>query len=139
MSLAEAGQIYTLLTIGDGLVSQIPALLISTAAGIIVSRAGSEGNLSNEMTSQLLGNPKTVVSAPFVFFIGALPGLPIHPVLGHRGFLPALWPTKGKKEDCPAGREIRPGRTEAPARPARKSGWKIICCSIPWNLRSATA
>ena len=80
MSLAEAAEVYTLLTIGDGLVSQIPALLISTAAGIIVSRAASEGNLSEEMTSQLMGNPKTVViGACFVFFIGILPGLPIIP------------------------------------------------------------
>ncbi len=80
MSLAEAAQVYTLLTIGDGLVSQIPALLVSTAAGIIVSRAASEGNLSDEMTSQLLGNPKTVaIGAAFVLFIGALPGLPLLP------------------------------------------------------------
>lgn len=78
MSFSEAGQIYTLLTIGDGLVSQIPALLISTAAGIIVSRAASEGNLSKELTTQLLGNPKTmVIGAIFVFCIGVLPGLPL--------------------------------------------------------------
>src|SRR5699024_2714314 len=49
MTFSEAAKVYTLLTIGDGLVSQIPALLISTAAGIIVSRAASEGNLSNEL------------------------------------------------------------------------------------------
>lgn len=80
MSIAEAAEVYTLLTVGDGLVSQIPALLISTAAGIIVSRAASEGNLSQELTTQLLGNPKTVtIGAAFVFFIGLLPGLPIIP------------------------------------------------------------
>ncbi len=88
MSLAEAAQIYTLLTIGDGLVSQIPALLVSTAAGIIVSRAASEGNLSDEMTSQLLGNPKTVaIGAAFVLFIGALPGLPLIPFWALGGLL----------------------------------------------------
>ncbi len=80
MTLAEAAEVYTLLTIGDGLVSQIPALLISTAAGIIVSRAASEGNLSEEITTQLMGNPKTVtIGAVFVFFIGILPGLPLLP------------------------------------------------------------
>ncbi|REL38660.1 flagellar biosynthesis protein FlhA [Rhodohalobacter sp. SW132] len=80
MGLAEAAELYTLLTIGDGLVSQIPALLISTAAGIIVSRAASEGNLSEEMTGQVLGNPKTVmIGAVFIFLIGALPGLPLIP------------------------------------------------------------
>lgn len=80
LSIGEAAEMYTLLTVGDGLVSQIPALLISTAAGIIVSRAASEGNLSQELTGQLLGNPKTVtIGAAFVFFIGSLPGLPIVP------------------------------------------------------------
>lgn len=88
MPLAEAAATYTLMTIGDGLVSQIPALLISTASGMIVSRAASEGNLSNELTDQLLGNPKTVViAAVFVFFMGMMPGLPIIPFWGIGGFL----------------------------------------------------
>jgi len=80
MPIAKAAKVYTLMTIGDGLVSQIPGLLISTAAGIIVSRAASEGNLSNEITGQLLGDPKTLVlAATFVFFIGLMPGIPIIP------------------------------------------------------------
>lgn len=80
MPLADAAKAYTLMTVGDGLVSQIPGLLISTAAGIIVSRAASEGNLSKELTTQILGNPKTVVVASaFVFFMGLLPGLPLVP------------------------------------------------------------
>lgn len=88
MPLAEAASTYTLMTIGDGLVSQIPALLISTASGMIVSRAASEGNLSNELTDQLLGNPKTVtIAAVFVFFMGMMPGLPVIPFWGIGGFL----------------------------------------------------
>lgn len=80
MPIGQAAEMYTLLTIGDGLVSQIPALLISTAAGITVSRAASEGNLSDELTGQVLGNPKTlVIGALFIFFLGALPGLPMIP------------------------------------------------------------
>ncbi|WP_248926357.1 flagellar biosynthesis protein FlhA [Paenibacillus hamazuiensis] len=58
MSISEAGQIYSILTIGDGLVSQIPALLISTAAGLIVTRATSDGNLAQDLTSQILSYPK---------------------------------------------------------------------------------
>jgi flagellar biosynthesis protein FlhA len=58
MDFAEAGQKYSIMTIGDGLVSQIPALLISTAAGIIVTRAASEGNLAHDLTSQLFNYPK---------------------------------------------------------------------------------
>lgn len=80
MQLAEAAKLYTLLTIGDGLVSQIPALLISTAAGIIVSRTASKGNLSKEITSQLLGDPKTLMlGACFVLFLGIMPGMPFIP------------------------------------------------------------
>lgn len=80
MELAEAAKLYTLLTIGDGLVSQIPALLISTAAGLIVSRAASEGNLSEELITQLLGDPKTLMlGAFFVLFLGIMPGMPFLP------------------------------------------------------------
>jgi flagellar biosynthesis protein FlhA len=99
MSIGEAAELYMLLTIGDGLVSQIPALLISTAAGIIVSRAASEGNLSDEITSQLLGNPKTVmIGSVFVFAIGALPGLPIIPFWSIGGLFAFLAYKKHKTE-----------------------------------------
>jgi flagellar biosynthesis protein FlhA len=58
MPFAEAAQLFTLMSIGDGLVSQIPALLISTAAGIMVTRAASEGNLGSDITKQLFAHPK---------------------------------------------------------------------------------
>lgn len=58
MDFSEALQTFSILTIGDGLVSQIPALLISTAAGIIVTRASSEGNLGHDITKQLTAQPK---------------------------------------------------------------------------------
>src|SRR6056297_693058 len=100
MAIGEAAEVYTLLTIGDGLVSQIPALLISTAAGIIVSRAASEGNLSQELTTQLLGNPKTVtIGAVFIFFIGLLPGLPIIPFWSISGLFLFLAYKKSQAED----------------------------------------
>lgn len=60
MPFGEALSTYSLLTIGDGLVSQIPALLISTAAGLIVTRASSEGNLAEDITGQLFSYPKLV-------------------------------------------------------------------------------
>jgi flagellar biosynthesis protein FlhA len=58
MSFAEASATFSVLTIGDGLVSQIPALLISTAAGLIVTRSASEGNLASDLTSQLFSYPR---------------------------------------------------------------------------------
>ncbi|WP_096199377.1 flagellar biosynthesis protein FlhA [Bacillus sp. FJAT-45350] len=64
MDLATAASTYTLLTVGDGLVSQIPALLISTATGIVVTRAGSsEGNLGTDITQQLFAYPKMLYVA----------------------------------------------------------------------------
>src|SRR3954469_2236077 len=63
LSIGAAVDTYTILTIGDGLVSQIPALLVSTAAGIVVTRGGAAQNLGNEMGAQLLGNPRTLKHA----------------------------------------------------------------------------
>jgi flagellar biosynthesis protein FlhA len=80
MSFAEAAQNYTLLTIGDGLVSQVPALIISTGAGIVVSRAGADTNLGKEIGSQLLMNPRTMgVAAVILLAFGLIPGLPTIP------------------------------------------------------------
>ncbi|MBI9085909.1 MAG: flagellar biosynthesis protein FlhA [Desulfobacterales bacterium] len=82
MSFSAAAQTYTLLTVGDGLVSQIPALIISTAAGIIVTRAGSEANLGQEISAQLLFQPRAVGIASVVLFgFGLVPGMPTVPFL----------------------------------------------------------
>jgi flagellar biosynthesis protein FlhA len=80
MNFSDAAHTYTLLTVGDGLVSQVPALIISTAAGIIVSRAGAENNLGMEIGSQLLIQPRAfVVAAVILFGFGMVPGLPTIP------------------------------------------------------------
>jgi len=82
MSLSKAAKTYTILTVGDGLVSQIPALIVSTAAGIIVSRAASESNLGQDMAKQLFNYPRAVFTAAFIVFcFGFLPGLPHIPFL----------------------------------------------------------
>ncbi len=76
-SLSEAGQRYSLLSIGDGLVSQIPALLVSTASGVLVTKATSEASLGVQMMAQLGGRPRaTLIAAGMLFMIGLLPGLP---------------------------------------------------------------
>ena len=73
-------QTYTLLTVGEGLVSQIPALLISTATGLIVTRAGAEGNLGSDMVGQLFHNDRIffILSGVLLFFalVPGLPGIP---------------------------------------------------------------
>ncbi len=82
MSFANAAQNYTLLTIGDGLVSQVPALIVSTAAGVIVTRAGADSSLGDEITSQILIQPKAIAVASGVLFgFGLVPGLPTIPFM----------------------------------------------------------
>lgn len=77
MPIAEAASTFTILTIGDGLVSQVPALFISTAAGIVVSRAGIESDLSKDITKQLFVNPKALYTAStFLALFGIVPGFP---------------------------------------------------------------
>lgn len=77
MSPGLAAQTYTLLTVGEGLVAQIPALIVSTAAGIVVTRAASETDLGGEMTKQLLMSSKAVgTAAGILLALGLIPGLP---------------------------------------------------------------
>jgi len=77
MPLVDALQNYTLLTIGEGLVAQIPAIIISTAAGIIVTRSADEKNLGHEITGQFMVHPKAFyVSAGVLFAFALIPGLP---------------------------------------------------------------
>jgi flagellar biosynthesis protein FlhA len=80
MPVADAATTYTILTIGDGLVSQLPALLISTAAGLVVSRAGRESDIGKDLTEQVFLNPKALVTVAGVLVVlGVVPGLPHTP------------------------------------------------------------
>lgn len=82
LEIAMAAETYTKLTIGDGLVSQIPALIISTAAGIIVTRKGDEDDMGKEVVSQLFLNPRAMyIAGGVVAFLGLVPGLPIVPFM----------------------------------------------------------
>ena len=77
LGLAEALKTFTLLTVGDGLVAQIPALLISTAMGIIVTRAASEASMGGDIVQQLFSNPRALaVVGGILFAFGLVPGLP---------------------------------------------------------------
>lgn len=80
LSLAEALQTYTLLTVGDGLVTQIPALITSTAAGIIVTRATSDDNMGSDINKQLTGRPEAgLIAGTMLLGLGFIPGLPSWP------------------------------------------------------------
>lgn len=82
MSWEQALHTYTLLTVGDGIVTQIPALIISTATGIIVTRAASDEVLSKEVSRQIMAYPKTLlIIAGALLLVMLLPGIPAWPVL----------------------------------------------------------
>ena len=87
-SMGVAAKTYMLFTVGDGLVSQIPALLLSTATGIIVTRSVSEGGLGEDIQGQLTGQPKVMfISAGFLALLGILPGFPKIPLFLFAGLL----------------------------------------------------
>jgi len=82
MTAAEAAATYTILTVGDGLVSQIPSLLIATATGILVSRSASKDSMGMEFKQQLFTNSKAIyMGAGVIFAFGLIPGLPHVPFL----------------------------------------------------------
>jgi flagellar biosynthesis protein FlhA len=102
MSWSEAINTYTLLTIGDGLVSQIPALLISIGAGVIVTRASTKSKLADSFRIQLFSNPRVlVITGVIIFLLGFVPGMPLAVLLpisfGILGYAYVLW--RSSKEE----------------------------------------
>ncbi len=77
MDFAAAGKTYTLLTIGDGLVAQIPSLVISTAAGVIVSRVATDEDIGTQLTGQLFTNPRVLmITGSIIVLLGLIPNMP---------------------------------------------------------------
>jgi len=120
MAVGDAVQVYSLLTVGDGLVSQIPALVISTAAGIVITRASGNDQLATEITTQFTAHPKVhFIAAVALFLISLVPGLPFIPFLllavgfGMSGWY--LWTGEQEKLAQPTGKDAAPVETEKPA------------------------
>ena len=110
LSFAEAGHNYTLLTIGDGLVSQIPALIVSTAAGLLVSKAGVIGSADRALVAQFTGYPKALgMSAAVIGALALLPGMPIIPFLALAGGVGWLAFKSGKKKSLASDKAIIEG------------------------------
>ena len=119
MSFADAGRTYTLLTIGDGLVARIPALVISTAAGVTVSRVTTDQDVGQQMISQLLMNPRVMILAAGVMgLLGLVPGMPNFVfLLFTAGLAGAAWYLSRAKENRLAEEQIDaapPPEPEAP-------------------------
>ena len=100
LTLGEAANTYTLLTVGDGLVSQIPALVVSVAAGMLVSKAGITGTASEAVFGQLGLYPKALgVSSVLTVCLALLPGIPMIPFLGMAAITGGLaWKTSRRQE-----------------------------------------
>jgi flagellar biosynthesis protein FlhA len=98
MPFIEAAHTYTLLTVGDGLVTQIPALIVSTAAGLLVAKAGVSGAADQALVKQLSGYPKALgMSAAVMGVMSLLPGIPMIPFLALAGGAGALAYTLDKR------------------------------------------
>jgi len=122
MELGDAAQLYSLLSIGDGLVSQIPALIVSTAAAMVVTRTASGGELGVEITKQLFWNPMAlgVVAGILAIFI-FVPGFPAIPFILAAGTFGGLAYTlandKSMEKEELAAETARPETIEEPTRP----------------------
>ncbi|WP_421758962.1 flagellar biosynthesis protein FlhA [Devosia sp.] len=100
LTFQEAGSNYTLLTVGDGLVSQIPSLIVSTAAGLLVSKAGVLGSADKALVTQFTEYPKALgMSAAVIGLLAFLPGMPILPFITLAGGVGYLAFRSTKKRD----------------------------------------
>jgi len=101
MSFAAAGKNYTLLTIGDGLVAQIPSLVISTAAGVIVSRVATDEDIGTQLTGQLFTNPRVlIITGSILVMMGLIPNMPHFAFLILGGGLIQLGRTMKKRAEA---------------------------------------
>ena len=120
MSPGLAAQTYTLLTVGEGLVAQIPALFISTAAGIVVTRAAADADLGLQITRQMLLSPKAVgTAAGILLALGVVPGLPHLAFLGLGGV--AAWFAYRLSQEAKAPTEAAPVSTAPQAESSHTS------------------
>ncbi len=108
LSFADAAHTYTLLTVGDGLVTQVPALIVSTAAGLLVSKAGVTGAADKAMLSQFSGYPKALgMSGAVLLAMGLLPGIPLIPFFALGGGAAALAFVIGRRKKQAAKAEAK--------------------------------
>src|SRR5947209_19155902 len=118
LGFGEAARTYTLLTVGDGLVTQVPALIVSTAAGLLVSKASVSGAADKALMKQLSGYPQALgMSAGVMLVLALLPGIPMLPFLGLGGGAAALaWHARKRKHAVAAA------ESAAAAAPAAAAG-----------------
>jgi len=135
MSFADAAHTYTMLTIGDGLVAQIPGLVISIAAGVMVSRVNTEEDVSRQMIGQLFSRPKTLMmTAGVMGLLGLVPGMPnlvfllLTALLGGLGWW--FWRAEQQAEQSPAQAAL-----PKPAAQSSEASWDDVKLVDTLSLR----
>ena len=113
LTFGQAASTYTLLTVGDGLVSQIPALIISTATGLVITRSASEEDLGQDVARQLLAQPRALIVGSIALFLLAFTGLPFIPFLTFAIILVVLAIYLGQRQEV-MQQELEAGELMAP-------------------------
>src|SRR6185437_11432734 len=114
LSFADAAHSYTILTVGDGLVTQVPALIVSTAAGLLVAKAGVSGAADKALLAQLSGYPKALgMSGAVMLVMSLLPGIPMLPFLALGGGAGALAYIFDKRTKVAAAADAKKAAAEA--------------------------
>ncbi|MBE0509327.1 MAG: flagellar biosynthesis protein FlhA [Chromatiales bacterium] len=142
MAFNDAMQVYTLLTIGDGLVAQIPSLVLSSAAGIIVTRVSTSQNMSEQINTQMFSNPKVLgVVAGVIGGLGMIPGMPNTPFLLLAGATggSAWWLYKRQQqEELAAEQEVaqvaKQQEVELPSKELKELTWDDVPMVDPIGL-----
>ncbi|WP_345798261.1 flagellar biosynthesis protein FlhA [Castellaniella sp. MT123] len=137
MSLGDAGNVYTLLTIGDGLVAQIPALVISTAAGVVVSRVATDEDVGQQVLGQLFSNPNVLfITAGILTLMGLIPNMPhvafllLAAILGGVG-----WALHQRKQREQKVADSRPSQEQTAAvAAASEASWDDVSTVDPLGL-----
>ncbi len=122
MSFADATHTYTVLSVGDGLVSQLPALIISTAAGLMVSKAGIDGATDKALIGQLSHYPQALgIAAVVMAIIAVVPGMPTFVFMALAGLIgSAAWIAYKKKDNAAAAVVAEEAKAHAAAEPAEE-------------------
>ena len=134
MEVGDAAHTYTLLTIGDGLVAQIPSLIISVAAGLVVSRVGDdEGDIGAQVISQIFANPQVMaLTAGIIGVLGLIPGMPNFVfILLAAGFGYLAW--RGYKKQEAGSKEAKPAAAKAAAAAAAAAQQQAEVQEASWN------
>jgi flagellar biosynthesis protein FlhA len=136
LDIGLAAKNYTLLTIGDGLVAQIPALVISTAAGVVVSRVATDEDVGQQVVSQLFSNPRVLgITAAILGLMGLIPGMPHFAFLLLAVGLGALARWQFRKAEAAKQQATRPTPVAATAQPeVAEASWDDVALVDPLGL-----